>query len=153
MSYSDTVATAALLAAFLSLGWQIYTWLHQKKREETPILRMIIKKKEIKLWESVPAPFRFNIVHKTFYIQNIGSCSVEILNCSIDSVPVGLYSNIKEPNVIIGAKIGPGNSVSSPIEKLYGVPNNLQGKLAKIKCKLASGNIFEAEYTLSEEWE
>ena len=138
MIYANIVSTLALIAAFFSLGWQIYTWLHQKKREETPLLRVTTIKKD---------------GHRIFYIQNIGKCGVVILSCVIDSIPIESYRPIKNPNTIIGAKVGPGNAISSQIVTWYGYSSDLQGKLAKIKCQLDSGKTIEVEYTLSEEQE
>ena len=151
MSYADIVASIALLVALTSLGWQIYTWSHQKRREEMPILKVVIKKRETKHDEKFSHAFNFDGFRRTFYIQNIGFYDIRILSCSIDSVPIETNSFIKDSNVIIGAKVGPGNSVSSPIDKFYGNSCNLLGKTVKIKCVLDSGKNFEKEYTLSEE--
>ena len=138
MNYAILIPSITLIVTVISLVWQVCTWRHQKKREETPILRVVVKRHEAR---------------RVFYIQNIGQCSVQIEECSVGSTPIESYPIFNTPNFIIGAKVGVGNAVSSKIVESGRLSRDLQGKIAKIKCKLDSGKTFEAEYTLGEEQE
>ena len=151
LNYTNVISTIGALGTFVLIGWNIYTWKQTKKQEEKPVLKVVIKNEKVNYNNKLPVAFIRNIPHRTFYIQNNGKFNIQILSCFIDSIPIESCSIIEAPNNIIKAKVGPGNFVSSPIVECYELSGNLPGKIARIKCKVDTGNIFEEDYTLSEE--
>jgi hypothetical protein len=144
MIYANIVSTIALGAAIGSLIWQVYTWLHRKKREETPMLRVFILREE--------THDHFGKIQSNFYfvIQNVGSCGITVLDCKINDFPIyqsEAFENAKTN--IIGAKIEPKNSVRCmwiwELDHRIGLGANV-----KLSYKSDSGKTFEKDYTLSE---
>lgn len=152
-NYTNIVTTIGTLGTLFLIGWNVYIWNQKKKQDEKPILKVAIKKIEIKYNNKLPAVLARNLPRRMLYIKNNGKFRVQILSCFIDSISIDNSPTINDSRNIIGAKIGSGNSVSAPIVEGYEFSNNLIGKDVKIKCKLDSGKTFEEEYTLSEEQE
>ena len=103
MSYADIVATIALFAALVSLGWQIYTWREQRKREETPQLKVGLQKKR------TLAANGKGTTSVNFVVENVGNCGVTILSCKINNKSIDEFRWILEPQNILGAKLEPKN--------------------------------------------
>ena len=145
MSYADIVATIALLAALVSLGWQIYTWLHKKKSEETPMLKVFVKSKEVH-------DFQGKIQrHCYFVIQNVGTCGITVLNCTINNIQIDKYDRfINADTSIIGAKIEPKNSASCLW--LWEIDSKISlGDDVKLSYKSDTGKTYKKVFTLYEE--
>ena len=149
MSYADIVATIALFAALVSLGWQIYTWLYQEKQKEALSLIVCIKKNRIERGKILPVGI--SLCSESFlYIQNRGALGVTVLKCEVNNTSIAeLREDICEPEKILGAKIEPLNSISCELCFAHRKIN--AGDCVKLTCKFASGKIAEKEYTLSEE--
>ena len=152
-SYTNIVTTVGTLGTLFLIGWNVFVWNQKKKQDEKLTLKVVIKNKQIQYKKGLPVGFVRNLPHRMLYIQNNGKVNVQILSCFIDSASIENSPTIKEPNNIIGAKIGSGNSVSAQIIEGYEFSNILIGKNIRIKCRLDSGKIAEEEYTLSEEME
>lgn len=152
-NYTNVITTVGTLGTLFLIGWNVYIWNQKKKQDEKPILKVVIKNKGIQYTKGLPIGFVRNLPHRRLYIQNNGRFSVQILSCFIDSASIEKSPTVKDSTNIIGAKVGPGNSVSVQIVEGYEFSNCLIGKTAKIKCKLDSGKTFEESYTLSEEME
>lgn len=145
MIYADIVSTVALLAAIFSLGWQVYTWMHQKKREEAPILKVFSLRKEM---HNSLGKVQIN---NYFVIQNVGLCGITVLDCLIDGLPINQYKHeFLDANItIIGAKIEPQNSARC--FWLCSVSSKIgAGSIVKLSYQSDAGKRFVKEYTLSE---
>ena len=145
MSYADIVATIALFAALVSLGWQIYTWLHKKKCEETPMLKVFVKSKE------EHDSFGKTHCYRYFTIQNVGTCGITVLNCTINNIQIDKYDRFENANsTIIGAKIEPQNSACCPW--LWEIDHQITlGNDVKLSYKSDSGKNYKKVFTLYEE--
>ena len=144
MSYADIVATFALFAALVSLGWQVYTWREQKNREETPQLKVGLRKKRIlasngKVTTSVK-----------FAVENVGNCGVTILSCKINNKSIDEFLWIIDPQNILGAKLEPKNILCCNYAATNIAFQEIPlGSPIQIKYKADSGKTFDKEYTLS----
>ena len=145
MSYADIVATIALLAALVSLGWQIYTWLHKKKCEETPVLKVFVMgKEEHNVWGKLQ-------YHRYFTIKNIGVCGFIVLDCTINNTSIDKYSClVNAGTAIIGAKVEPQNSACCQWCFEPGCKIRL-GDDVKLSYKSDTGKTYKKVFTLYEE--
>ena len=145
MIYANIVSTGALFLASISLGWQIYTWLHRKKREETPMLRVFVLREDKLDLSGKP--------HSDFYfvIQNVGSCGITVLDCKINDLPICQSEAFINSNIcIIGAKIEPMNSVRCTY--IWQFDRRIElGADVKLSYKTNTGKTFHNTFTLSED--
>ena len=138
MIYADVVATGALLIALFSVGWQVYTWLHQKKREETPNLNVRLRK----------------IQGKDFFvIENVGKCGITILDCTINNFKLDqCLAADKAHSNISSVRIEPQNLLNVSWYKSRGTLRQTPiGSPVELKIKTDSGKFFELVYNLYEE--
>ena len=87
-----------------------------------------------------------------FVIQNVGTCGITVLSCSINGLPIEQYEEFSESNsMIIGAKIEPKNSVRC--QWLLGfMPTRVSiGNIVKLGYLSDAGIKYEKDFTLSEE--
>ena len=135
MIYANVVSTLALLIGLFSVGWQVYTWLHQKKREETPTLKVCLRKKQ-------NGDF--------FVIENVGLCGITILDCTVNNLKLGEIRAITDASHIINARIEPQNCLAV---SFFASRSTLEetpiDSPVKLKIKVDSGKIFEIPYTLT----
>ena len=145
MIYANIISTIALILALVSLGWQVYTWRHRKKREETPMLRVFILREE--------KHDHFGKIQSYFYfvIQNVGSCGITVLDCKINDLPICQYKEFINADInIIGAKIEPMNSVRCTWLWMLNSKIRL-GTDVKLSYKSDSGKTYHRAFTLSED--
>ena len=139
MSYANIVSTIALVIAALSLVWQVHIWLHQKKQEGMPNLKVGLRKRQ---------------KDYSFVIENMGKCAVTILECTINDLNIINCAAIHNAANIINARIEPQNSLVHPFLATRGSMQQMPfGSPVKLKIKVDSGKFFEKEYAFSEEWE
>lgn len=148
MRYADWIGILGFILALISLGWQIFTWKEQRKRDDTPLLKVGFRKKQTlgangKLKTSV-----------RLVVENVGNCGVTIICCKINNKMIDEFPGILEPQNIIGAKLEPKNILScNYVATNHSVQAIPLGSTVQMKYKADSGKTFDKEYTLSEESE
>lgn len=146
MNIDRLIALAALGVSILSILWQFHTWRHQKKREDTPLLKVFIKKRSISIGQGQ------SMIETQFVIQNIGTCGVKILDCTINGKPITEYKELFESERIIGAIVQPDLSIYCLRDPVLNAPNDVTtGSHVKLKYKADSGKTFQKDFTLSME--
>lgn len=145
-NYTNIVTTVGTLGTLFLIGWNVFVWNQKKKQDEKPILRVFIKNRSISIGHGQ------SMIESQFVIQNIGTCGVKILDCTINGKPITEYKELFESERIIGAIVQPELSIYCLRDPVLNAPNDVTtGSHVKLKYKADSGKTFQKDFTLSME--
>lgn len=149
VSVGILIATSlSFFVALIALILQFRDSKRQKEKDETPILKVYIQRRE------KHNGFGNNIncyAACSFVVKNVGPCGVTILECLIGDKPIIEFNQeLTKPEIIIGAFLETHDFVSCPINRSR-TSQVSAGSNVKLVCKSVFGKTFRKLITLSEE--
>ena len=138
-----------LVVATISLKLQYSNIEHQKKRDETPLLKLYIETHKSDNAKINMPMFMYN---SFLFIHNIGKCDVSINECFFDSKPISSCNLFLQPENITNIPLYSGSRISCHLASVAGLSKVITGKSIEIHgVVIESGKPFVIPFPLYEE--